>query len=80
MNKFLDYRREEVTSNVEKSIGLVIFREEIASFMMPLKDRWRKWREYKEEEHNSLMIWEIEELKEEAEDRERWKQQFITHA
>ena len=32
-------------SYVEKPIGLVIFWEEIASFMMPLKDRWRKWKE-----------------------------------
>ena len=29
---------------------------------MPLKDRWRKWKEYeKEEEHSSLMTWETEE-------------------
>ena len=27
---------------------------------MPLKDRWRKWKELKEEEYNSLMIWETE--------------------
>ena len=36
--------------------------EILASFMMPLKDRWWKWKEWeKEEEHRSLMIWEIEE-------------------
>ena len=28
---------------------------------MPLKDRWRKWKEQEEEKHNSLMIWETEE-------------------
>ena len=29
---------------------------------MPLKDRWRKWKELEEEEElRSLMIWEIEE-------------------
>ena len=28
-----------IKSYIEKSIGLVIFREEIAYFMMPLKDR-----------------------------------------
>ena len=33
----------------------------IASFMLPLKDRWRKWKELEEEEHSSLMIWETEE-------------------
>ena len=26
----------------------------------PLKDRWMKWKEYEEEEHSSLMIWETE--------------------
>ena len=32
---------------------------------MPLKDRWRKWKELEEEEeeeeHSSMMIWETEE-------------------
>ena len=32
---------------------IFIFWEEIASFMMPLKDRWQKWKEYEEEEHSS---------------------------
>ena len=36
--------------------------------MMPLKDRWRKWKESekeeeKEEEHKSLMIWETEDIR-----------------
>ena len=30
--------------------------------MMPLKDRWRKWKEYEEEEEPSpLIVWGIEE-------------------
>ena len=40
-----------------KPIGSVIFWEEIASFMMALKDRWRKRKE-EEEEHSFLVIWE----------------------
>ena len=44
-----------------KAIGSVIFWEEIASFVVPLKDRWWRWKEYEEEEHSSLMIWETDE-------------------
>ena len=29
--------------------------------MMPLKDRWQKWKEREEEERSFLMIWETEE-------------------
>ena len=43
MNKFLNVLREKRTlliiSCVEKLTGLVIFREEIASYVMPVKDR-----------------------------------------
>jgi hypothetical protein len=75
MIKFLNvYKRG---GHVEKSVGLVIFWEKIAFFMMPLKGRWRKWKEWEKEEHNSLIIWETEEEKEEAEDRKSWKRQFI---
>ena len=55
-------------SYIEKLIGLVVFWKEIASFMMSLKDRWRKWKEYEEEEeeeeeeHSSLMICETEDI------------------
>ena len=45
----------------EKPIGSVIFWEEIASFMMPLKDIRQKWKEQEEEEHSSLIMWETEE-------------------
>jgi hypothetical protein len=45
-------------SYVVKSIGLVIFWEEIVSFMMPLMDWWRKWKEWEEELDSSMMIWE----------------------
>ena len=28
---------------------------------MPLKKRWREGKDWEDEEHNSLMIWELEE-------------------
>ena len=48
--------------------------------MMTLKDKRRKWKEYEEAEHVSLMIWETKknwEQKEVADDRKRWKRQFF---
>ena len=51
-------RQASWTYKREKPIRLVIFWEEIASFRMPLKVRWRKLkeREEEEEEHSSLII------------------------
>ena len=43
--------------HVEKQIGLVIFCEEIAFCMTPLKERLRNSKEWEEEkEHSSLMV------------------------
>ena len=40
-------------SLVGKTIGLVVFQEEIAFFVMTLKDRGQNWKEYEEEEETA---------------------------
>ena len=48
--------------------------------MMPLEDRWQKWKDWEEEEHSFLWFEQkiILGAKEEAEDRESLKRKFIT--
>ena len=43
-----------------KANWMIVFEEEIA-YLMPLKDKWRKWKEQEEDKHSSVTIKETEE-------------------
>ena len=50
---------------------------------MLLKDRWWNWKEWEEEDRNSMVIWEIEEnignWERKLEIDKRWKWEFIPY-